>query len=106
MVQDERAAAAVQRPNELFDGNVGAGMIGADAPGQHLSFGRALEVSVVLLVEQHAAQAVAEFVILRNHLYVEGAGGVQGISFHCGGSLGAVWQGSEKEESEDQAGRQ
>ena len=55
VLEDEAAAAAVQRPGDLLDRDIAGRSLDARAGGQHLALAGRLEIAVELLVDRHPA---------------------------------------------------
>ena len=82
MADCERTPASVERATHTFDRHIRARLLHLAHPCEHLSQSGAFEVSVVLLVDRHAANGrIADaFVFLRSDLYVERTARIFG---HC-----------------------
>ena len=80
VLKKERAGAAVESAGDALDGNVNTGAFDSSAAREHFALPGGVEISVILLVDGHAAKRVVfglESRIKRSD-DVERSGGVSG----------------------------
>src|SRR6266550_8734611 len=64
MLQDEGAFASLERPADELDSDVTGGSLDRGPAGQHLALAGAFQISGVLLVDRHATEHLAAWLVV------------------------------------------